>query len=240
MDRKKSTSKVFLVFASAAFLLMTGIGGAFAETIQLTLTGVGAGTSYGGVYTGPYAITVGSQPMNLICDDYSTEISPVYTWTANVFTLSSITSGLKFGAQTSFGGDLAGASPYQAYEEVLYLAQQMMQAGNSTYTSAIHFAIWQIMDPALTTGVPQDGADTHSSTAYWLTQAAGNYAGVNAANFVIYTPLVLTPGPATAGSDISQEFILVKNPSPTPVPPSVLLLGTGLLGLAGFRRRPKK
>ena len=67
-----------------------------ADTAQLTLTGTPTGYSMGGVYTSPYSFTVtptGGKPFttDLICDDFTTDISFGDSWSTNVYTLADVT-----------------------------------------------------------------------------------------------------------------------------------------------------
>jgi hypothetical protein len=229
-------NKFLATFATTAFFLMAGA--ALADNLTLTLTGAGSvvydDAARGGIYVGPYQVSVNSEPSSpMICDDYATEISVQSNWSANAYTFGQL-SQTKFYGNASFGNAPLGAA--QAYEEVFYLSAQMMLQTDSTNYAAIHYAIWQIMDPG---DNPANNGPTASVSA-WLAQAAdpGNWQNVNTSDFLVYTPTVL----ATSGPGASQEFIQVIDPNnaTVPLPPTIILLAAGLLGLVGLRKRPKK
>jgi hypothetical protein len=224
-ERRGSLSRSVLVVAVLCCLGLAWAGSAHAD-LTMVLTGVPS-TNYGGAATGPYQVTVNGTPMNLICDDYTTEITQGQTWNATLYSGSNISS-LKFGSNTSFGNNAANAT--QAYQEVFWLSSQLINATDPNAISAIHYGIWAITDPTGVTNVPTAGGT--GSTSYWLNLAgqSQNYGSVNMANYSVYVPSSSTP---------SQEFIGV-NQSPVPLPPSVMLMGTGLIGVFGLRKRLRR
>jgi hypothetical protein len=68
----------------------------------------------------------------------------------------------------------------------------MLQPQNSSNANlaAIHYAIWQILDPGANLTIAGSGNQSPGSSAYWLGQAIQSYASVNTADFVVYTPPV--------------------------------------------------
>jgi hypothetical protein len=99
--------------------------------------------------------------------------------------------GGKNSPEASFGNN--ASSPAHAYQEVFYLSPQMMlqpQNSSNANLAAIHYAIWQILDPGANLTIAGSGNQSPGSSAYWLGQAIQNYASVNTADFVVYTPTV--------------------------------------------------
>ncbi len=73
---------------------------------------------------------------------------------------------------------------------------------------------------------------------YWLELSNGYASGGNDIFWGVNKgpSEAFTTDPFSGGSIYSEAFTVFGNPAPVPVPPSALLLGSGLLGLAGWRR----
>ncbi len=216
----KAVAKSVLIMAVMCSLWLGAAGAARAD-LSMQLTGLSSYTS-GGYYVGFDTVTVNGTPMSLLCDDFTKSISLNSTWSAVGVSGTQVAS-MKF-ASGPYGNGATTAT--QAYQEVFWLTSQLANQTNSGVVGALHFAIWTVLDPA-TTGAPT-GSGTNS-TSYWLNLAgqSSNYSSVNMANYEVYVPNPLSS---------SQEFIGIK---PVPVPPSMILMGTGLLGVAGLRKRLK-
>jgi hypothetical protein len=230
---RETTKKGAIIFAAALCLLIGCMHSAFADQVTMLFGGAGTSWNDGSDYVGPYTVSIGGTPSQLVCDDNTTEVPKNQGWTANAYTPTSVSDLTSNLGNLKFGG-LNGATPdgiaktVQNYEEVFYLTYQLMQGTNQAstpYMVAIHHTIWGIMDPG---AFSSTGSNTDpTTTVYWLDKASDNLGWVTAdiSDFTIYTP---TP------SGASQEFI---GYNPVPIPTSALLLAPGLIGLVGFRKR---
>jgi hypothetical protein len=185
----------------------------FADPVNVTLTGV-EGASNGTYAISPYYLSInGAAPIDAFCVDFNHESYIGASWTANV----SLVSGSTF--ENTYQGNQT------AYLEMGYLASiyKTAIAAEQVY---IQQAIWDI-------SVGNNGTPpyTDESTKVWISQAMTNYNTWTTSGWVILTD---TQGITTG----TQEF-LTQGPVATPEPGTIMLLGSGILGIYGFSRKKR-
>lgn len=163
---------------------------------------------------GPYNLTLdGTQSLQLFCMNDTRTVSNGETWKVDVVNGS------------SYLGSRKGSTGFE-YEEEAYIYSQFSGSNAST----VQHALWQIFDPT--------NHDNKNSASNALVSAAYQFAlglvgdsGTNSilsdTTFYIYTGNSRNP---------PQNFV-GTSPSPVPEPSSLMLFGSGLLGLAETVRR---
>lgn len=178
---------------------------------------------------GPYNLTYTpssgpSSSLQLFCLNDNREISTNETWNVTVVNGSAITA-----AGT-------GGFSLQDYEEDAYIYSELgktysYQFFGHTFTGTysdtdVQDALWDIFNP--------NSVNNLTYGAQLLLDAAGDdYGSVDMADYNFY----IADNKPWGQDTYPQDFIGTNSTTPTPEPSSLILLGSGLVGLAGAVRR---
>jgi hypothetical protein len=203
-------------FVSLVSIACLGVASIVVKADTLTLNN-GTANPFGGsadIY--PYSFQLetssGTSTVNLMCLNYNREIVPGESWNATEENIPT--------------GNSVMDRDYRA-EAILYSEILHPQAGITA--SEVQYAEWSIFDSA-----DLIGNSLFDSTAQTLASdalnAAKNQQLTNSGYFSQFTLYI----PSNDTSSGPQEFI---GTATTPEPSSLMLFGSGLIGMAGLLRR---
>ena len=219
--------------AALALTMSLGFAAPASASTQFTFLNPGTVTAFG-YYVGQYNGYEGA-PVNanvlLNCVDFFHHIANGDVWQAN---LTSLGSSAGIGTTTRFNN-------LTLYRQAAWLTTQYATAPNNATVGDIQATIWNLFTGPTTPPAPSSNAWLLASQAY----VAANTSSSTYQNFWVVSDVNTHLANGADNPNSVQEFIIYDdtfNPNvvPTPEPATLMLVATGISGIAGIRIRRRK
>ena len=184
--------------------------------VVLTFDGTPTNNTYDNIPTFPYLISInGGTPVDMMCDDVLTEITPGESWNANAYSLTAANlPDFKF-----------GADGLTDYEEAAWIETGVVKGTIASGDG--NAAVWSIFDPSFNTTIDHSAINAILNNAANAVAAGNlNYSGIT----------IYTPNPFNSAQEMIFGTVTPNCPK-APEPATSAMLGGGLLALGFLGRR---